>query len=159
MKCVIIIWWKVRTTHTQNVRCNLVYTKIHGGKHCFYAVCITSHTHFLSKSNKVRILQNPEISTKIQNFDQISTKIQNFDQISSKFGENSVVDSRKVPGNSSCTPKFTEQNIIFTKFARLRDPKILQKFAKIPNFAKFGNFGRHPFFDRVFEVKKQCLVP
>ena len=136
-----------------------MYMKIHGGKHCFYIVRITSHTHFLSKSDKMWILQNDEISTKIQNFDQILTKIQNFDQISSKFGENSAADTRKVPGNSSCTPKFTEQNIIFTTFARLCDPKISQKFAKIPNFAKFGNFGRHLFFGRVFEVKKQCLVP
>ena len=133
--------------------------KIPGGKHCFYTMRTTSNAHFLLKSDKMRILQNVEISTKIQNFDQILTKIQNFDQISSKFGENSAVDTRKVPGNSSCTPKFTEQNIIFTKFARLCDPKILQKFAKIPNFAKFGNFGRHRFFGRVFEVKKQCLVP
>ena len=131
-----------------------MYMKIHGGKHCFYTGYITSHTHFLPKSDKMWISQNPEISTKIQNFDQISTKFQNFDQISSKFGENSATDTRKVPGNSSCTPKFTEQNIIFIKFARLCDPKISQKFAKIPNFAKFGNFGRHPFFDRVFEVKK-----
>ena len=136
-----------------------MYMKIHGRKHCFYTGYTTSRTHFLSKSDKMGILQNVEISTKIENFDQISTKFQNFDQISSKFGENSAVDTRKVPGNSSYTPKFTEQNIIFTKFARLRDPKISQKFAKIPNFAKFGNFGRHRFFDRVFEVKKQCLVP
>ena len=145
--------------HWQNMMCKLVYTEIHGEKHCFYTIGTTSHTHFLLKSDKIRILQNVEISTKIQNFDQISTKIQNFDQISSKFGENSAADPRKAPGNSSCTPKFTEQNIIFTKFARLCDPKILQKFAKIPNFAKFGNFGRHRFFGRVFEVKKQCLVP
>ena len=137
----------------------LVYTKIHGGKHCFYIVCTIAYTHFLPKSDKMWILQNVEILIKIGNFDQISTKIQNFDQISSKFGENSAANPRKSPGNSSCTPKFTEQNITFTTFTRLCGPKISQKFAKIPNFAKFGNFGQHRFFGRVFEVKKQCLVP
>ena len=149
MKGVIPIGWKMSYTHPKNTWCNLVYMKIYGGKHCFYIVYSISYTRFLSKSDKMWILQNVEISTKIQNFDQIS----------SKFGENSAADPRKVPGNVPYTPKFTEQNIIFTKFARLCNPKILQKFAKIPNFAKFGNFGRHRFFGRVFEVKKQCLVP
>ena len=156
---MITIYWKTSCTHSKNIRCKRMYMKIHGEKHCFYIMCIISSIHFLPKINKMWILQNHEISTKIGNFDQISTKIENFDQISSKFGENLVVNTRKWPKIFSCTLKFTEQNIIFTQFAWQCHQKILQKIAKIPNFAKFGNFGRHHFFGRVFEVKKQCLVP
>ena len=125
-----------------------MHMKIYGGKHCFYTVYTTSHTHFLSKSDKVWILQNDEISTKFRPKFKISTKFrQNLVKIRPPTPENPREMSRAhrnlrsrtsfLPNLHDCVAQKFYKNL--QKFQILQNLEILVDTVFLTGFSRLKN--------------------
>ena len=133
-------------TPLKNTRCNTVYIKIHGGKHCFYTVYINSHTHFLLKK-----WQSVDFA-KWWNFDQNCKFRPNFDQ-NSKFRPNFVKIWWKLGRRPPKSPgKFLVHTEIygtehhFYQICTTVWPKNFTKICKNSKFCKIWKFWSTPFF-------------